>query len=91
MTEYEKRGFSSREEYLYWLAITHGLPVKQVTNSARSLGEAEDFGQLLTILDKIIVIKKCLFNARICTRHKKKAARRTKRRKNVAKRKGELP
>ena len=44
MTEYEKRGYANREAYLYWLAITHGLPVKQVTNCARSLGEDEDFG-----------------------------------------------
>jgi hypothetical protein len=92
---YEARGFLSREDYLYWLAITYGLPVKRVTNSARSLGEAEDFEQLPVVLDKILTIEQGLRAAKVRTKHKKKAARRTRKKKKLCSRnttmKGETP
>ena len=87
MTEYEKRGYANREAYLYWLAITHGLPVKQVTNCAHSLGESEDFAELLVLLVKIVTTKQCIFAARIRTKNRKRAKGKARYRRQMTKKK----
>lgn len=52
MLLYRETGCETREDYLRELAHDHGLAYDCVCAIACHLGEAEDFGKLLTICEK---------------------------------------
>lgn len=52
-TVYQDNGYKSRHAYLMALARDHGIPFDTVCSIANKLGEEEDFGKLVEILEKM--------------------------------------
>lgn len=50
---YQKHGYKNRHEYLICLARDYGVPFDTVWRLANKLGEMEDFGKLVEILQKL--------------------------------------
>lgn len=50
---YQERGYKNRHEYLMCLARDYGVPFDTVRRLANQLGEMEDFGKLIEILQKM--------------------------------------
>jgi nucleoside-diphosphate-sugar epimerase len=50
---YQQKGYASREDYLNYLAQSYGLSKVLVETLAKSLGEKEDFNQLIIMLKEI--------------------------------------
>jgi hypothetical protein len=52
---YTAAGYSSRKDYLNFLAEEYGVPINQVKRLADILGEEEDFDLLVSMLDTMIL------------------------------------
>lgn len=50
---YEERGYKDRYDYLFCMARDYEVPYDTVIRLARQLGEREDFGELVRILESM--------------------------------------
>lgn len=50
---YEQRGYKDRHDYLVSLARDYEIPYDTVWRLAKKLGEMEDFGRLVEIIEKM--------------------------------------
>ena len=50
---YEEHGYRDRDDYLFCMARDHEVPYDAVVWLANQLGEDEDFGKLVKILESM--------------------------------------
>ncbi len=77
-TEYTKRGFVDRTEYLTHLAIYEGASLKAVAAMSKSTDPKDDFGSFVETVKRIAILEK-----RKRLSEKRKKAKRVQRRKLV--------
>ena len=49
---YQQKGYKNRNDYLYQLSVSYGVPYDAVLVAAHTLGETEDFDGLPSLLEE---------------------------------------